>query len=198
MINIRKKVVANRQPSSKTKEETVPHLAERESSDEFLHLLKLGDDAAWQQLTNEWSPRLYRYLRCNLPTVEDVEDVLSDTMIATVQSIKTFDGNVAISTFIYSIAKRKVADFWRKRKDVSELTETYSISGPNSMGMELQEALNELPDTSRQALILRYYVGMGVDEVAEVLGKSYKATESLLSRGRSRLQAVLKDADDTE
>ena len=195
MINIRKKVVAGRRPSPKIEEERSVHLAEGRSSDDFLHLLKNGDEAAWQQLTDEWSPRLYRYLRCNLPTAEDVEDVLSDTMIATVQSIGNFDGNVAISTFIYSIAKRKVADFWRKRKKVYELPETVSTSGPTSMGIELQEALDELPDTSRQALILRYYVGMGVNEVAEVLGKSYKATESLLSRGRSRLQAVLKDAD---
>lgn len=195
MINIRKKAVVNRRPVPKIEEEKIPHLAERRSSDDFLHLLKNGDEAAWQQLTSEWSPRLYRYLRCNLPSVEDVEDVLSDTMIATVQAIGNFDGNAAISTFIYSIAKRKVADFWRKRKEVFELPETVSTSGPTSMGIELQEALSELPDTSRQALILRYHVGMGVDEVAEVLGKSYKATESLLSRGRSRLQAVLKDAD---
>jgi len=174
------------------------HLTRREASDDFLHLLKSGDNAAWKQLTDEWSPRLYRYLRYNLPGPDDVEDVLSDTMIAVVKSIGNFDGNVKISTFIYSIAKRKVADFWRRRKEVFELPETVATSGPTSMGIELQEALDELPDASRQALILRYYVGMGVDEVAEVLGKSYKATESLLSRGRNRLQAVLKDADHKE
>ncbi|MBV7334664.1 RNA polymerase sigma factor [Chloroflexi bacterium TSY] len=195
MLKIRRRAVAGQQPTTQTQENTASPRAEQQSAPEFLHRLQIGDEEAWSQLTTEWSPRLYRYLRGNLPSPEDVEDVLSETMIATVQAIKRFDGKVAISTFIYSIANRKVADFWRRRKDVHDLPETVTTSGPDSASLEFREALAQVPEEARQALLLRYHMGMSVSEVAEAVGRSYKATESLLSRGRKHLQQALANAN---
>ena len=39
---------------------------------------------------------------------------------------------------------------------------------------------------------MRYPVGLGVDEIADTLGQSYKATESLLSRARMELRKALE------
>lgn len=161
-------------------------------SNDFLNQLQNGDDGAWQQLMGEWSPRLYKYLQTKLPTREDAEDVLNETFLGTVRGIKNFDGAVAISTFLYSIANRKVVDFYRKRKDVTDLSEeipTNSVLGSESM--EFQELLAKLPEQSREALILRYHLGLSVSEVAEAMGRSYKGTESLLSRGRKQLKDLM-------
>lgn len=206
MLNIRKRAIGNQQsnrassddePSDNESLGAVPTPSEQQAAAEFLQLLKEGDEAAWTQLTNELHPRLYRYLRGRLPTAEDVEDVLNETLVATVKAIVNFDGRVAISTFIYTIANRKVADFWRKRKEVHSLQpDAATTAGPDSAGMEFQEALSALPERSKQALLLRYYMGMSVSEVAEILESSYKATESLLSRARRQLQAVLESTDE--
>lgn len=191
MLNIRKKVTAGDRSSAQEEPNSVPQSPDAQPAAEFLQRLKNGDNDAWTQLTTEWGPRLYRYLRCHLPSAEDVEDVLSETMIATVRAIPRFDGKVAISTFIYSIANRKVADYWRQRKDISELPTTLTTAGPASESMEFHEALAQLPEQSRQAILLRYHLGLSVPEVAEAMGRSYKATESLLSRGRSQLKEAL-------
>ena len=53
-----------------------------------------------------------------------------------------------------------------------------------------------LPVQTRQALLLRYREGMNVNEVAQILGRSYKATESLLTRGRALFRAALDDWGD--
>ncbi|MEZ4682231.1 MAG: RNA polymerase sigma factor [Caldilineaceae bacterium] len=151
---------------------------------EFLRRLQDGDGDAWEQLMDEWSTKLYNYMLYNTRTADDAQDVLSETLLGVVQSIKNFDGNVNLSTFIYSIAYRKVADYWRRSKQTVELPVTLSTAGPDSMGLELQEALAELPELAQQALLLRYHAGLSVSEIAEVLGRSYKATESLLSRVR--------------
>lgn len=131
----------------------------------------------------------------NTRTVEDAQDVLSDTLLGLVQSIKNFDGNVNLSTFIYSIAYRKVADYWRRSKQTYELPMWISTAGPSSMGIELQEALAELPEQAQQALLLRYHVGLSVAEIAEVLGRSYKGTESLLSRVRRQFHNAFLGAE---
>jgi RNA polymerase sigma-70 factor (ECF subfamily) len=68
------------------------------------------------------------------------------------------------------------------------------VDGPSDLGMELQEALDSLPEIYREALLLRYYFGFGVDEIAVIIGRTYKATESVLSRGRRQLRQILESA----
>ena len=55
-------------------------------------------------------------------------------------------------------------------------------AGVSSESMEFQEILKTLRPAHLQVLLMRYHVGLGVEEIAKVLGQSYKSTESLLSR----------------
>ncbi len=163
----------------------------------FLKRLQAGDERAWEALLQQWQQPLYRYLCYTLSDAEQASDILGETLVALVQAIQNFDGRVALSTFIFKIASNKTIDYWRKKKVTTRLLSwELSVDGPNSQRLELQEALATLPEEYRQALLLRYHIGLSVTEVAEVLGKSYKATESLLSRGRKRLKAALKGASE--
>jgi RNA polymerase sigma-70 factor (ECF subfamily) len=165
------------------------------SETDLLHRLQRGDEAAWTELTQSYSPRLFSYLRHNLPSAADAEDALSETMLAAVRSMPNFDGKVALSTFLYSLAYRKMADFWRRRTDTLELHETVPSGNGIADGAEFAELLDQLPEVSRQVLMLRYHVGLSVSEIAEVIDRSYKGTESLLSRARVQLRTVLEAAD---
>ena len=163
----------------------------------FLSRLQAGDERAWEALLQQWQGPLYRYLCYTLSDADLASDILGETLVALVQAIQNFDGRVALSTFIFKIASNKTIDYWRKKKVATyTLSWDLSVDGPTSQRLELQEALATLPEEYRQALLLRYHIGLNVSEVAEVLGKSYKATESLLSRGRKRLKAALKGASE--
>jgi RNA polymerase sigma-70 factor (ECF subfamily) len=164
----------------------------------WLHRLQVGDESAWMQLTNEYSPRLYAYLRHNLPSSADAEDALSETLLAAVRALPTFDGRVSLSAFLYALAYRKMADFWRRRRDTAPLLESVTTgraAGTASDKAELEEVLDTLPELSRQVLLLRYQVGLSVSEVAQVIERSYKGTESLLSRARNQLRVALDHVD---
>jgi RNA polymerase sigma-70 factor (ECF subfamily) len=146
----------------------------------------------WAEFVTAWSPRLFAYLRYSLPTREDAEDVLSETMVASVEAIKNFDGKSQLSTWLYAIARRKVADYWRKAgRNTEELSDLFQAA-PTGFSLEFREAMSSLPENTRQALLLRYREGFSVSEVAQILGRSYKATESLLSRARALLAQQLK------
>ena len=58
------------------------------------------------------------------------------------------------------------------------------------------EALAELPAEWREALIARYVEEQPVEEIARRLGRSYKATESLLSRARAKMRDRLSSIPD--
>lgn len=164
----------------------------------LLRELQAGDELAWAQLTRDYSPRLYAYLRHNLPSAADAEDALSETLLAAVRALPGFDGRVSLSAFLYSLAYRKMADFWRRRHDTAPLLESVAASnthGAAGENAEFEELLDTLPEISRQVLLLRYQVGLSVSEIAEVIERSYKGTESLLSRARSQLRAALDRVD---
>ncbi len=162
------------------------------SEEEWVKRLKANDAEAWSEFAlGEYGTRLYNYLRHKLPEEQDVEDVQQETLRAAVQAMQTFDGKVKLSTFLFSLAKYKVVDFWRKRQVTSELTDIHIDPGMSDESIEFVELLHKLSEEHRQVLLMRYYVGLGVDEIARILGKTYKGAESLLSRARAELRNVM-------
>ena len=162
------------------------------SEEEFLLRLQAGDEEAWVELVNgELSTRLYDYLRHKLPTPQDVEDVVHDTFSAVVRAIPNFDGRVKLSTFLFSLAQHKLADFWRRRPETAELSDTMIGPGLSQESIEFIEVLQRLKEEHRQVLLMRYHIGLGVDEIASVLGKTYRGAESLLSRARAELKLAM-------
>jgi len=162
------------------------------SEEEFLLRLQKGDEEAWTELvTGELSTRLYNHLRHRLPTPQDVEDVVHDTFSAVVRAIPNFDGRVKLSTFLFSLAQHKLADFWRRRPETAELSDTMIGPGLSQESIEFVEVLQRLREEHRQVLLMRYHIGLGVDEIASVLGKTYRGAESLLSRARAELKLAM-------
>lgn len=162
---------------------------------EYLRRLQSGDERAWEKLLSDWQGPLYQYLYHSLPDAEAAQEVLGDTFEALVKAIPRFDGKAALSTFIYSIAQRKIADFWRRKKPTTEIPENFTSGREaTSESIVFRDVLAALQPQYREALLLRYHMGLGVSEVAQAVGRSYKATESLLSRARKQFETDLRDA----
>lgn len=160
---------------------------------ELLRQLQNGNQAIWAQFYNDSVQPLYNFIRnSGVFDPDDIEEVLAETWLAAPRAIKNFDGqNATLKTFLFSLARRKVADHWRKHKPVQDLPESVAYSHQTQESLELQEVLARIPDQERQALILRYLEGFNVQEIANTLGRTYKGTESLLSRARRRLEEEL-------
>ncbi|MCB0080227.1 MAG: RNA polymerase sigma factor [Caldilineaceae bacterium] len=168
------------------------------SEDVLLRRLQSKEQAAWSELYQMYTQPLYNFIRRNnIYDASDVEDILQDTWMAAPRAIDNFDGkNATLKTFLFSLARRKIADYWRKHKAVDELPETMSVSESHQQRLELVEALALMPEQERQALILRYSEGFSVTEIADIMGRTYKGTESLLSRARVRLDKYLNSDSD--
>jgi RNA polymerase sigma-70 factor (ECF subfamily) len=173
------------------------------SESDLLQRLVASDPDAWVEYTQVYGARVYSYLRKMLPNEEDAEDILSETLLAAVRALPNFDGQASLLTFTSSLARRKVADFWRKnaRWKLDELDESSQMVGLNAKSFLFEDALGRLPLPSREALLLRYQVGLSVQEVADVMNRSYKAVESLLTRAREQFRDALDEVgweDDQE
>jgi RNA polymerase sigma-70 factor (ECF subfamily) len=161
-----------------------------EAYDARLEQLRSGENDAWEELIAETQTRLYNYVLYNVPSADDAKDLLSEVYLAALYSISSLDSSSALLRWLYAIARHKIADFWHQARPVSELSDSLEDTS-EGISLEFRETLAKLPQQTRQALLLRYHEGMSVEEVAHILGRSYKATESLLSRGRALLKAAL-------
>jgi len=134
------------------------------------------------------------------------QDIVQDTFIAAIKSAKNFEGKSSVFTWLYGIAHRKVADYFRKKKldgkyashyqdapqDIFEVLEDPVNLEENAIiKTYLQDILRQMPLHYRQILLLKYIDGMSVAEIASIMNKSNKSVEGILSRAREELKKSL-------
>ena len=60
---------------------------------------------------------------------------------------------------------------------------------------EIMQAINQLPATFKEVILLHYYQGYGISEIAEMMELPEGTISSRLSRGRKKLETILKGGD---
>jgi RNA polymerase sigma-70 factor (ECF subfamily) len=131
----------------------------------------------------------------------DAEDITQEVFFRLWQRIQKFDPAVArLSTWLHKIAHNLCIDHFRKQKpdgmlDPDELTG--GMEPPTELLQRLQttnigQAMQELPERQRSAIVMCHYQGLSNREAAVILDVSVDALESLLSRGRRKLRALLE------
>lgn len=180
-----------------------------------LNSLRRGDMDAWRTLFEMYAGPLYLYAyhRCGGDPAA-AEDIRQETFMVAIQSIDRYRGDAPLFGWLCGIARHRAADQTRRgqreqvrvsarigdeedealaedRPDPGQpLPELAIVSQEESAAVV--EALWSLPDEYRQALVWRYAQGRPVDEIARLLGRPYKAAESLLSRARAALRERLE------
>lgn len=111
-----------------------------------------------------------------------------------------------VLAWLYRIAHNLVGDYRRKALREKRQAADRSVgdlhsrngSGPDGdpAGMigdlDLRAALQTLPGTQRDVLILRFFVGLSTPEIAKVMGKQPTAVYSLQARAVASLRSVLE------
>lgn len=140
---------------------------------------------------------LLSFLRRDLED-QDAEEVLQDSFIACIESLRNFREQCSLKTFLYSIAKKKSIDKMRKKKMKKILFSYLPAHVVESLAIvflkddldkkfldkKIETVLNKLPNDYARILRLKYKEGYKVAEIAKRLKLTFKATESLLFRAR--------------
>jgi RNA polymerase sigma-70 factor (ECF subfamily) len=148
-----------------------------------------GDGAAFEALYRRHRGVLYNYIRRLTPPAE-VEEIFQDVWMAVVRSSSHYVPTARFTTFLFAIAHRRIADFYRRRsrRPESALPEELQdgASGPEAMaqnaalGAALAAAVAELPHAQREAFLLRAEAGLSVEEIAEITGVPFETAKSRL------------------
>ena len=171
-----------------------------------------GDREAFEQLVNEYQIKVvstcFRFVRDKL----DAQDIAQEVFIEIHRSIARFRKDSKLSTWIYRIAVSKSLDFLRKKNRKKRFGTLKSIFDPDvrlrNLSIQLrenpeqlleagervallQEALSTLPENQRIAITLSKIEDCSNPEIAEILGTTVSAVDSLIHRGKVSLQKKL-------
>ena len=136
-------------------------------------------------LYKQYSGKVMGYISARVRSRADAEDLCSDVFEKVQRKLGEFDETKAsVSTWIFTITRNTVIDHYRRTRPSEELDENLSDSTELDEGLlnnetlsELAVALKALPEDLRALIVLRYYDGKPLTEVAKIMGLSYGAVK---------------------
>jgi RNA polymerase sigma-70 factor (ECF subfamily) len=174
---------------------------------ELVQRLLRGDARAFDAFFNEYYPKLYRFVKRRLPDdPAAAEDVAQATLCRALGSLHGFRGEAALMTWLCTLCRRELASRWREAQPYSsapllaeddpeiraalesllaaETADPLWQAGREQVRETICAALDYLPAPYADILEWKYVRDLSVAEIAQRLGRSVKATESLLTRAR--------------
>jgi RNA polymerase sigma-70 factor (ECF subfamily) len=124
------------------------------------------------------------------------EDITAEAFMAAVSGLERGTAPVPTVAWLIGIARHKLVDHWRRsereqRSLASAAGDNVHDPWPEVIRVDAVHAvLTRLPAPQRAALVLRYLDGLSEAEVAECVGRTVHATETLLVRARSALRRI--------
>ena len=179
---------------------------------ELIIQLQQGNPSAFKQLVDECEDMVYNTALGIVQNEDDADDLTQDVFVQAYQSISSFKGDSKISTWLYRITVNRALDHEKKKKRRKRLGFMGFLSGNREHEVEtvpefdhpgvllekkesaadLFNALKQLPDNQRIAFTLHKLEGQANREIAEIMGISLQAVESLMARAKRNLESILK------
>jgi RNA polymerase sigma-70 factor (ECF subfamily) len=161
-----------------------------------------GDPQAAQVLTARLAPRTFAVALRVLGDRAEAEDATQEAMLRLWRNAAKWEpGRAQVSTWLYRVTLNLCLDRKRRRRPTVDLGAVSEPSDPGPSAPErmqqaartdaLQAALMQLPQRQREAVVLRHLEGLANPEIAEIMGLSVEAVESLTARGKRALSASL-------
>lgn len=182
--------------------------AAAERSDETLMLaVAKGDLNAFEQLVKRHQNRVYRLCYKLLGTDEDAWDIAQEVFIKVYSARESYVENAKFTTWLYRIANNasidRIRQFKRSEKVVSmedmtvepELDTSRSPHEEAVLGElrgDVTEALAQLSERQRGMIVLKYYEGASIKEIADIFECASGTVKATLFQGLRNMRQFLK------
>jgi len=177
------------------------------TDDQLVAAIRDGSDEALEALFLRYKDRIAAYVRGIVSDQGKAEDIVQETFISALRSLRSSQRPIAFRPWIYQIARNACIDQLRRQKRTTEISfdsdafnvhdegrisqsrsSTHSeVAGREDMHA-LRQAFGGLPDSQHDALVMRELEGLSYTEIASRMNVSPAAVESMLFRARRGLK----------
>jgi RNA polymerase sigma-70 factor (ECF subfamily) len=176
--------------------------------------VKRGDRAAFAELVDKYKQPVINFVYRSLRDETEAEDLAQNVFLQVYKSRSRYKQTAKFSTWLFTIARNLCLNELRRRsrhpaesldeshvenedqparqfEDKSQMAASEeALHG--ELARKIEEALGELPENQRSAILLCRQDDLSYEEIARILRCSLSATKSLIHRGREALKEKLK------
>jgi RNA polymerase sigma factor (sigma-70 family) len=154
-----------------------------------------GDPSALERLLRLYQPDIRRYAQRNC-FISDVDDAVQEALLIVARKFESVRAAAAFSGWLFSVVKRECRRLGREAFDFDPYEEEkvdqwLARHDAGSLRLELVDALESLPETYRDVLLLRDFEELTIGEIAARLDLTVPATKSRLQRARELAREYL-------
>ncbi len=181
--------------------------------------LKSGSEEAFGLLIAQYGQPLYSLIARSLQDPADAADITQEVFIKVFRSIRSFNGEASLRTWLYRIALREASNqrrWWTRHKkqettidapvapgeDIDEgiclsamladrCGSPYDQTACAELRARVEDSLRKLPEAFRTVVVLREMEGFSYEEIAEIVEIPAGTVKSRLTRGRAALKEIL-------
>lgn len=186
---------------------------------QLVRLLLKGDEVAFREFFSDYFPRLFRFILRRLPGDEEgARDIVQAALTRAIRKLHLYRGEASLFTWLCQIARHELADRGtRSRREggaglvareenstvraalesmpADPALEPERVRDRDELAELVHAALDYLPQRYAQVLELKYLEDLSVDSIAQRLGTSGVAIQSLLARARTAFREVCVSLD---
>ena len=158
-----------------------------------------GDRAAFGALYRRHA-RLVQAVLLARVAPDAVADLVQDVFLLAMDRLRTLRDDAAFAPWLATIARRRAADWRRRRRDTvpleqaaPELATSDDEPGKALGARAAMEAIRSLPEAYRETLLLRFLAGLSGPEIAARTGLTHGSVRVNLHRGVAMLRERLRD-----
>lgn len=149
----------------------------------------------------EYKEALYRLAYSYVRNADDALDIVQESIYKGISSMDTLKDPSSIKTWFYRIVVNTSLDFIRKRKreviiDREFLFDNELSEVDDYPDIDLEKALEELPEIYHSIIVLRYFEDLKIKEIAEVLELNVNTVKTRLYKGLGELKIKMDIGDE--
>jgi len=158
--------------------------------------------AYFEELYEKYATDVLRVSYFYLGDRQKAEDVTQDVFVRLITNAPDLQEGRE-KAWLLKVALNRCRDLWRGawvKRVILGSPAFELVPAPDEISrltdqQELMSAINQLPATFKEVILLHYYQGYGITEIAEMMELPEGTISSRLSRGRKKLESILKGGD---
>lgn len=175
----------------------------KDSETALLALIRKKDQAAFRQLYDRYSNRIFALCLRLTGNMAMAEEATQEVFIQVWRKIDTFSGNSSLYTWLHSVASNTTISYLRKQKswlnrvtssdadeDGSQYEQTY-VPGPDMT--RLDQLIMRLPERARLVFVLHAVEGYRHEDIAKKLGTSTGTSKAQFHRAKNLMRDWLDE-----
>ncbi|CEN92792.1 RNA polymerase sigma factor [Paraclostridium sordellii] len=143
--------------------------------------------------------RFYKIAYSYVKNEDDALDIVHDAICKALQKIDTLKNIEVVKTWFYKILVNSAIDYIRKNNKYVSLSQedmiNEKISNDIYSDIDLEQALNRLPEEYKSIIMLRYFEDMKIEEIANILQQNINTVKTKLYKGLRRLKIKINTED---